>query len=525
MPIFEESSVDAAFLFLALYRYKELPTTPADVKTEIEGLLNRFNFAAFSAELGWTMAYRYGTGFVSNIYDGYSGEPYVISLAAHLAPNHSVPITEHWNSAGNRVLDSLVEPAEEHLVHTMNEYRAPFLQWLFPLLVDVRDRGMDIFPDLDDAGNPFWNAVLYQREVNRKLAELGRPTFCQPDAGDDGTGDNYAQFSMYHHFDDPDLFMPWSCSFGLLLEPNSAAAFRDIVSRDLHGPLGLSDSVHIATGASEHTALTPRHDFWNVVLSTWALTQYRFSTNDFLTTLPEVRMALDAVFPDVAPRGTVPQSLANARNWITFTPRNYNPNVGQFPTQDQLRADLQLLFDDGWRGIVTYTLDGTLQHVPRIAREIGFTAVIAGLFWWDDAQLAREKAVVPDVDPFVDAYVVGNEGLTGGRYSQHALRIEVAALQVQTGKPVTTTETGGQYLADPTLLEIGDWVFPNIQPFCSNPPIRDVTAAVQHTANEFLAIRNLAQSRIPGRVVVLKESWWPTAGDAAATAIAATAST
>jgi hypothetical protein len=52
---------------------------------------------------------------------------------------------------------------------------------------------------------------------------------------------------------------------------------------------------------------------------------------------------------------------------------------------------LQRLFNEGWRGLVTYSMDGTLREVPRIAKEVGFTKVIAGLFWFNNAQLAPAR--------------------------------------------------------------------------------------------------------------------------------------
>ena len=53
-------------------------------------LQNRFDFAAFSdttaPNLGWKLAYNTSSNsFTSGTYDGYSGEPWLISLAAHLS--------------------------------------------------------------------------------------------------------------------------------------------------------------------------------------------------------------------------------------------------------------------------------------------------------------------------------------------------------------------------------------------------------------------------------------------------------
>jgi exo-beta-1,3-glucanase (GH17 family) len=175
-----------------------------------------------------------------------------------------------------------------------------------------------------------------------------------------------------------------------------------------------------------------------------------------------------------------------------------------------LRAALQLLYCEGWRGLVTYSLDGTLRHVPRIAKEVGFVHVIAGLFWFDDAQLSRERAAALEEVEFIDGFVLGNEGLAFGRYTRQRLETEIATLQADTRRPVSTTEPAQSYLDDPTLLQLGDWVFPNIHPWFGG--IRSVPEAVQFVESQVAQLEALA----PGRSRVVKESWWPTSGGSAA---------
>ncbi len=312
----EESSVDAALLFLALYQYKSLPATPSHVRTAIDRFLARFDFAAFSSPAGWRLAYLIDEGrLTEQTYDGYSGEPWLISLAAHLSQAHHVDIATHWNTSVHRTRDFLVDPARAHLVHSSRDFRAPFLQWLFPLLVDVQARGLDTYPDPALAGNPFANAVAYQREAHAKAALLGRATRLQPDAGDDGSGGNYEQFSYYQDFGLPELYMPWSAAFGLLAEPQVAgAALRDHLTNRLHGPLGLSDAIRWETGAPAPALVTARHDLWNVGLSTMALLSYLEGGKTPLSELPEVRAALDKVFsPAVCVPGPTALCLSHGR--------------------------------------------------------------------------------------------------------------------------------------------------------------------------------------------------------------------
>ena len=74
----------------------------------------------------------------------------------------------------------------------------------------------------------------------------------------------------------------------------------------------------------------------------------------------------------------------------------------------------------------------------------------------------------PGVLPYTDAFVVGNEGLQDGRYSIGQLTTAIAEVQQATGKPVSTSEPGGQYYSganSQALLSMGDWLFPNIDYF------------------------------------------------------------
>ncbi len=311
----EESSVDAAFLALALHRYKTLPSTPAELRREIDRVQNRFDFAAFACPAGWRMAYRYASrlaekGMVSATYDGYTNEGAVVSLASHLSQSHHVPIETFWSTDTCRVRVRQASFDAAPVVHAWKEFRAPFVQALFNLFVDVRQRGVDIYPEEQLAANPWQNFVCYQEHVMASLAESGRPWFVQPDAGDDGTLTNYQQFSIYEPFGQPDLFMPYSAAFPLLAGTDGAeAALRFLLRHGLHGPFGLADSARWETGAPKPSAVTPRHDFWNTALATMAMLEWldgdQRSSKAFAE-LPEIKKAMDRVFP-VTPKASQPQ--------------------------------------------------------------------------------------------------------------------------------------------------------------------------------------------------------------------------
>ena len=302
----EESSVDAAFLALALHRYKSLPGIAGTLRQAIDATQNRFDFAAFSCPSGWRMSYRYASrhgpaGFTNNTYDGYTNEGNLISLAAHLSARHHVPIETHWNRTANRTCAGLVPIDPAPIVHTLPEFRAPFTQALWNLFVDVRGRGVDCYPDGRLAVNPWDNFVCYEQHVTARLASVGRCHMLQPDAGDDGTLDCYRQFSVYDAFGQNDLFMPWSASLTLLAGvKGSDESFRVLLRHRLDDSLGLADSARWATGAAEPYSITARHDFWNTGLSTMALLEWlngEARSSKSFASLPEVRTALNRVFP------------------------------------------------------------------------------------------------------------------------------------------------------------------------------------------------------------------------------------
>jgi hypothetical protein len=294
----EESVIDGAFMFLALYEYKSQPGTNPAVVTAIQNLLNRFNFAAFNLPGGgWSFAYNHDSdSFIPAGYDGYGGEIWTISLAAHLAQVNHVDITTNYHSGDVRAASFLVDPANTQFNHAFTQFRPPFVQWLFDLYVDTNDLSKDNYPGAFQNTNPFDNAVKYQKDVHDYFESIGRGLFLQPDAG--SSGSQYEQFSAYNNHGEPNVFMPWSVAFSFLGEPQFAeASLRNSLIHNLQGPFGLSDSAIWATGAAQPTSHPANNDLWNTSLSTMAFMDYLYDDSHYLSDLPEVKAALDLVFP------------------------------------------------------------------------------------------------------------------------------------------------------------------------------------------------------------------------------------
>ncbi len=371
----EESVIDGAFMFLALYEYKSQAGTNGAVVTAIENLLDRFNFAAFQLPGGgWSFAYNHDTdSFINANYDGYGGEIWTISLAAHLAQVNHVDITTHFNSGTVRAASFLVDPANTQFNHAFTQFRPPFVQWLFDLYVDTNDRGTDSFPNASQSTNPFDNAVKYQKDVHDYFQQNGRGLFLQPDAG--SSGSQYQQFSAYDDYGEPDVFMPWSVAFSFLGEPQFAeGALRNSLVHNLQGPFGLSDSAIWATGAAEPTSHQANNDLWNTSLSTMAFMDYLYDDSHFLSDLPEVKAALDLVFPDTIIQGDLNKDGFVGIADLNIVLGNWNQSVapGDFfsgdPTNDGFVgiADLNIVLGN-WNAV----------SPPATATATGESSVVA----------------------------------------------------------------------------------------------------------------------------------------------------
>jgi hypothetical protein len=299
----EESSIDASFMALALHNYKSQAATPAALRTSIDALENRFNFAAFTGAGAFKQAYFQPTGqFGCCTYGGYTNENKVIALAAALSTSHNVPLASMWNQDVGRTATSLVTP-ETYLNYSYGtDYRAEFEQALVNLFVDTSQRGSDSYLTRSLARNPWMNFVRSEADVAAKLQQLGRSTFMQPDAGA-GAG-TYHPWNLYNNFGQPNLFQPWSVAEVLMSgAPGAEAALRYLLDNGLgtglDGPQGLADSAQWATGAGNPTSVPSFADNWNITLSTMALLEYLEGANRqslWFANLPEVQTALDSVY-------------------------------------------------------------------------------------------------------------------------------------------------------------------------------------------------------------------------------------
>lgn len=193
--------------------------------------------------------------------------------------------------------------------------------------------------------------------------------------------------------------------------------------------------------------------------------------------------------------------------WVAYAPTNFDPDQGNYPLEDSIRKDLSVLYQYGFTGIVTYGAGATLAEIPRIATEAGFHGVIMGI--WD---IENREEIMNAIlaSKYVDGYCVGNEGLNS-RYDSGLLKKVILTIKESTHKPATTTEQISDYAND-EIFSIGDWIFPNTHPFLSE--VREPKKAVIWTEKHY---QRLKKHCPPDKIVLFKETGYPTKGDSKAT--------
>jgi exo-beta-1,3-glucanase (GH17 family) len=144
--------------------------------------------------------------------------------------------------------------------------------------------------------------------------------------------------------------------------------------------------------------------------------------------------------------------------WIFYDPSEYDPYNKSFPSEDSLYKDLKTLHHYGFNGLITIRSEQSFSHVPRIAHEIGFSMVIAGV--WD---LHNQEELINafKAAPYVDAYCLGHRGLNR-RYTLEELEDCLKRFREETQRPVTTSEVLAEYETNARFLELGDFLFPDI---------------------------------------------------------------
>lgn len=175
-----------------------------------------------------------------------------------------------------------------------------------------------------------------------------------------------------------------------------------------------------------------------------------------------------------------------------------------FPTRDQIREDL-LLLRSMTRNIRTYSVEGTLMHIPELADALGMNVTLGVWITGDETHNIEEiNAGIELANRYssVQRLVLGNEVLF-----RDDVPIDLLIHYLQTARravnvPVSTSEIWTQWYETPELVRHVDFIAAHILPFWEGVSALDASAIVLAHANELSA-------RFPDKPLILSEIGWP----------------
>ena len=192
-----------------------------------------------------------------------------------------------------------------------------------------------------------------------------------------------------------------------------------------------------------------------------------------------------------------------------FRPGQTPQNPTAYPSEEQISKDLALLAEQVER-VRTYSVEGTLGSVPRLAAEHGLNAMV-GIWISDDidrnwAEISGLRRVIAENAGNIVGIVVGNEVLLRGEISSEQLSQYVDVVQTMAGSiPVTVAETWNVWLKNRSLAKHVDYVTAHVLPYWEGVPVRRAPEYVFERYDQLI-------DAFPRKHVLLGEVGWPSEG-------------
>jgi len=226
-----------------------------------------------------------------------------------------------------------------------------------------------------------------------------------------------------------------------------------------------------------------------------------------LTLVGTLLLAMWALFnrPDHVPAW--PETIQG----VAFSPfrADQNPEKTDYPSEREIERDLKLL-SGRMRAVRTYSVEGTLSAVPRLARPLGLN-VMVGVWISDDIdrnsrEIERLAEIKGEFGRAVKGVVVGNESLLRGELTARELAVYVDTVkEIVAPIPVTVAETWDVWHRHPELADHVDFVTAHVLPYWEGVPADIAPGYVIERYEEL-------ERMFPDKRVVLGEVGWPSEG-------------
>lgn len=203
-----------------------------------------------------------------------------------------------------------------------------------------------------------------------------------------------------------------------------------------------------------------------------------------------------------------------------FSPlrRGQDPSRGEYPSHAEIEADLRLLA--GHSGAIrTYSLNGTLREIPRIAARLGFDVTVGVELNKDPrrnrAQLAALRAVELSTDNLKRA-IIGNEMLLTSMLAIDDLKRTLSRARRESGLAISTAEPWHVWLEYPELAHHVDFITVHLLPYWEG-------IHVDEAVNFVIARLATLKETFPEKPILIGEVGWPSFGRTRGRAVASPA--
>ncbi len=161
--------------------------------------------------------------------------------------------------------------------------------------------------------------------------------------------------------------------------------------------------------------------------------------------------------------------LLQQTRFITYTPRSFKVmgTTITAATEAGIRDDLRVI-RPLFSGLITYSCVNGQERIPAIAQELGFRAIIIGV--WDPrsrVEIDNAIRVAKRYPVLVTAVIVGNEGIFTKRYRPDEVKQAMARIKGECPNlAVTTSEPFSLYFQQEyaDFFQAHDLLMPNIHP-------------------------------------------------------------
>ena len=179
----------------------------------------------------------------------------------------------------------------------------------------------------------------------------------------------------------------------------------------------------------------------------------------------------------------------------------------RLPSEAEIDADLKLL-SGKTDSIRTYTVEGTLGEIPRLAAPYNFSVMLGG--WVDSDRAKSEKEVqrlieIARSNHDVKQVIVGNEVVLTGILPTDDLIAYLDRVRGAVRQPVGTAETWSTWMLHPELVDHVDFLAVHMLPYWEGV---DVNQAVDYIDQRMQDL----ERRYPDKPIIIDEVGWPSYG-------------